>query len=117
VAIVYGGSGDWYWREAPDASSIPLVFFNALNQSFFMGFFFLLAGYFTPQSLEKKGLGPFLTDRLKRLGIPLLSYFSSYRRSPALSSECTRMMLRERPSKLSIIGPISNRIPCGFAWP
>ena len=75
VAIVYGGSGGWYWREAPNASSIPLLFFNALNQSFFMGFFFLLAGYFSPQSLEKKGVGPFFTDRLKRLGIPLLGYF------------------------------------------
>ena len=39
-----------------------------------MSAFFLLAGYFTPRSLEKKGSGSFLIDRLIRLGIPLLVY-------------------------------------------
>ncbi|MCB0163538.1 MAG: acyltransferase family protein, partial [Anaerolineae bacterium] len=38
----------------------------------FMGAFFLVAGYFTPGSFERKGPGPFLKDRLVRLGIPLL---------------------------------------------
>ena len=37
-----------------------------------MGFFFLLAGYFTPASYERKGAGAFLTDRFVRLGIPLI---------------------------------------------
>jgi len=35
-----------------------------------MGFFFLLAGYFTPRSLERKGYGHFLCDRFLRLGLP-----------------------------------------------
>jgi fucose 4-O-acetylase-like acetyltransferase len=39
-----------------------------------MGFFFLLAGYFTPASLERKGYRPFLRDRFQRLGIPLLAF-------------------------------------------
>jgi hypothetical protein len=43
----------------------PILFHAAL---------FLLAGYFTPPSLEKKGSGPFLVDQLIRLGIPLLVY-------------------------------------------
>jgi glucan biosynthesis protein C len=34
----------------------------------------LLAGYFTPGSFEKKGVGPFLRDRFIRLGIPLVVY-------------------------------------------
>ncbi len=75
VAIVYGGSGGWYWKELPDASSLPLVVFNATNQSFFMGFFFLLAGYYTPPAWERKGTRQFLTDRLLRLGVPLAGYF------------------------------------------
>jgi glucans biosynthesis protein C len=49
--------------------------FNATNQAFFMGFFFLLAGYYTPASYDRKGPQYFLTDRLLRLGVPLLVYF------------------------------------------
>jgi len=40
-----------------------------------MGFFFLLAGYYTPRALERKGGRKFLIDRLIRLGIPLTIYF------------------------------------------
>jgi len=39
-----------------------------------MGFFFLIAGYFTPGSYDRKGLGQFLQDRVIRLGIPLLVF-------------------------------------------
>ena len=44
----------------------------SFNQSFFMGMFFLISGYFVPASLEKKGSWKFIQDRLRRLGIPLL---------------------------------------------
>lgn len=74
TAIAYGGSGGWYWREEPNGSQPLLLFFNAINQAHFMGFFFLLAGYFTPSSLARKGLGRFIQDRLLRLGVPLLVY-------------------------------------------
>ncbi len=74
-AIAYGGSGGWYWREQPDASSLVLLMFNAVNQSYFMGFFFLLAGYFTPAAYERKGAARFLGERVVRLGIPLLVFF------------------------------------------
>lgn len=75
AAITYGGSGGWYWRELPNASSIPLIMLNAIDQSFFMGFFFLLSGYFMVASLERKTTAHFLVDRFVRLGIPLLVYF------------------------------------------
>jgi glucan biosynthesis protein C len=39
-----------------------------------VGFFFLIAGYFTPGSYDRKGFWPFLRDRLIRLGIPFLLY-------------------------------------------
>jgi hypothetical protein len=39
-----------------------------------MSAFFLLAGYFTPRSFERKGALQFLIDRLIRLGIPILVY-------------------------------------------
>lgn len=74
VASVYGGAGSWYWKE--NAAIVPgFVVFNAVNQSFFMGMFFLLAGYFSRGSIEKKSRVGFIKDRLARLGIPLLAYF------------------------------------------
>ena len=36
--------------------------------------FFLIAGYFTPGSYDRKGFGSFLGRRLLRLGIPFLFY-------------------------------------------
>lgn len=76
TAIAYGGAGDWMIKDpmVDEISPIFLTFFNAINQSFFMSVFFILAGYFTPHSLEKKGIKQFLVDRLIRLGIPLLVY-------------------------------------------
>lgn len=73
AAIAYGGSGSWMIKEAASDTISPIIFtlFNAINQSFFMATFFLLAGYFTPRSYEKKGPLKFVKDRLIRLGIPL----------------------------------------------
>jgi fucose 4-O-acetylase-like acetyltransferase len=51
-----------------------LTFFVVTVQAFFMGFFFLLAGYFTPASLERKGYARFIGDRFLRLGLPLLAF-------------------------------------------
>jgi len=74
AAVAYGGSGGWPIKEPPTDPISPILFliFNAVNQSYFMSFFFLLAGYFTPRSYEKKGSRSFLSGRLIRLGIPLL---------------------------------------------
>jgi Acyltransferase family len=45
-----------------------------INQAFVMGLFFLLAGYFTPVSYDRKGQWRFIADRLLRLGVPLLAF-------------------------------------------
>ncbi len=74
AAITYGASGGWYLYEAPRGSSPSLTLFTAANQAFFMGFFFLIAGYFTPGSLDRKGPARFAADRLLRLGVPLLVF-------------------------------------------
>lgn len=74
VSIVYGGAGGWYWKESPELDH-SLVAFNAVNQSFFMGLFFLLAGYFSIISLRQHGVSLFVRGRAVRLGIPLLVYF------------------------------------------
>jgi hypothetical protein len=77
TAITYGAPGGWYLNEIPgDASPTGLFFvlFVSVNQAYFMGFFFLLAGYFTPASYSRKGPARFATDRFVRLGIPLAVY-------------------------------------------
>ena len=76
AALAYGGLGNWAIQDlaVDDISPILLTMFNAVNQSYFMSAFFLLAGYFTPRSFEKKGSLRFLLDRLIRLVIPLVVY-------------------------------------------
>jgi len=78
ASLTYGGSGDWVEAlvdPAIDAvSAILLPLFNGINQSYFMSAFFLLAGYFTPRSFDKKGSKQFLKDRLIRLGVPIFIY-------------------------------------------
>ena len=76
LSITYGGEGSWYYNERPTnvLTNVVLTFHNAVCQSFFMGFLFFLAGYFTGHSYDRKGPGPFVRDRLLRLGIPMLSY-------------------------------------------
>jgi glucan biosynthesis protein C len=49
--------------------------FVLFNQAWFMGAFFLLAGYFTPGSFDRKGPTSFLKGRLVRLGIPLVVFY------------------------------------------
>jgi glucan biosynthesis protein C len=75
LAIVYGeGLSFWYVDPPKTASLVGLVMvvFVLMNQAWFMGAFFLLAGYFVPGSYDRKGPGSFLKERLIRLGIPLL---------------------------------------------
>lgn len=40
-----------------------------------MGAFFLIAGYFSPGSFDRKGVGTFIKDKLIRLGIQLLVFY------------------------------------------
>lgn len=75
-AIANGAPGDWYYDEEnlSDLGQLVMSMFVATNQAFFMGFFFFISAYFLPRSLEKKGTRQFVSERIKRLGIPLLGY-------------------------------------------
>ena len=77
AAITYGAIGGWYYREVPTDDRLEtklLIFFCTVNQAYFMGLFFLLAGYFTPAGAARHGASPYLKERLLRLGLPLLVY-------------------------------------------
>ena len=77
LAIGYGASGNNPYVEAGEISTVSTILmtlFVAINQSFFMGFFFMISSYFIPGSYDRKGTWLFIKDRLIRLGIPLLFY-------------------------------------------
>ncbi|WP_345561904.1 acyltransferase family protein [Nonomuraea rosea] len=75
VAVTYGNIPLWFYTEpAKDGSGVLLDLLVMVNQAFFMGFFFLISGFFTPGSHDRKGGRAFVRDRLVRLGIPLLVF-------------------------------------------
>src|SRR5664279_2602120 len=63
------------WQAFPvvDARhSAMFSFFVGFNDIFFMSLMFFLSGLFVYRSLERKGVGTFLRDRLSRLGLPFI---------------------------------------------
>ncbi len=76
VAMAYGAAGlAFYYVELhPSGFSRSLLIFVLANQAWFMGAFFLVAGYFTPGSFDRRGTRSFLGSRMVRLGIPLVVY-------------------------------------------
>ena len=72
----YGGIGSWYYHDPATnlLTGVLLSIPSAIGMASGMGLFFLLAGYFTPGSYDRKGPRAFLRDRLVRLGIPVLLY-------------------------------------------
>ena len=78
IAIGLGSPGSWYYivRDNPGlATTLIFTLFVAVNQAFFMSLFFAVSAYFVPRSLARKGARRFLSDRFKRLGIPLAIFF------------------------------------------
>lgn len=75
--VTYGHIPVWFYNEAPAPTDPTAAFLDILvviNQSFFMGLFFFISGYFVPRSIDRKGPGAFSRDRLIRLGLPLLAF-------------------------------------------
>jgi surface polysaccharide O-acyltransferase-like enzyme len=116
ACITYGASGGWYYKEATSRveALIPMTLFVSVNQSFFMGFFFLLAGYFTYSSYCRKGTRQFVTDRLVRLGIPLLFY--SFIFSPFLSFLVYRFTKEHTISYQRYLSGFDGWIDFGVLW-
>jgi surface polysaccharide O-acyltransferase-like enzyme len=78
--VTYGGSGWWYYLESTPVDPFSIIFFllltsiGGLFQASLLGLFFLMGGYFTPTSYDRKGVRSFWRERLLRLGIPVLLY-------------------------------------------
>jgi glucan biosynthesis protein C len=77
TAITYSHIGSWYYSDPNPVGKMSALVFLTLevhSQAFFMGLLFLLAGYFTPGALDRKGFRRFMADRFRRLGVPSLLY-------------------------------------------
>lgn len=77
AGVTYSGLGSWYYTENEEVDTISTIFFaffQTFTQAYFMSLLFMVSGYFSVISLEKKGTGTFFYGRLKRLGIPLLIF-------------------------------------------
>ncbi len=80
VMVTYVDAGWWYYKESNPVDPISsillliLVSIGGIFQTSLLGLFFLLGGYFTPKSYDRKGGYNFWKERLIRLGIPLVLY-------------------------------------------
>ncbi|MFX1477365.1 MAG: acyltransferase family protein [Promethearchaeota archaeon] len=78
--VTYGDVGWWYYKESNPIDPFSEIFFllvvsiGGVFQTSLLGLFFLLGGYFTPKSYDRKGVRSFWKERLIRLGIPLILY-------------------------------------------
>ncbi len=114
--ISFGAPGGWYFTDATTSKPalIIMTLLVATNQSFFMGFFFFLAAFFTEPSYNKKGASTFITDRLKRLGIPLLFY--SFILSPVMNFIVYKYGLHKEATFLQYLGGYDDWIDFGVLW-
>jgi surface polysaccharide O-acyltransferase-like enzyme len=113
--IAYSSSEGWYYNE-PTAfigAKLPMTMFVSINQSFFMGYFFLLAAYFTESSYTKKGASKFIKDRLIRLGVPLLFY--SFVLTPFICY-LVYYFTKEHISYLEYLSGYDSWIDLGVTW-
>jgi glucans biosynthesis protein C len=76
VAVIYGVPGGWYYSEYAGDTPSRAIFtvFAYFNRAFLLGFFFLIAAFFTPGAYDRKGPAAFMKDRVIRLGTPLVVY-------------------------------------------
>ncbi len=76
----YADFGSWTYQDiqevtlSPTVETIFVVALMSLGALFLMALFFLVSGLLTEDSIARKGLSRFVTDRLLRLGIPFAVY-------------------------------------------
>lgn len=61
-----------YWAIGDNSSSLILDVFRHASHSFRLELFFLIAGFFAALLLAKRGLIPFIRNRLSRILVPLI---------------------------------------------
>lgn len=81
TGVSYGGPGSWLFRSSIFSAGLspPLVVFECVNQSFFMGLFFWISGRMSAQALAKApsstdSLIRFIRSKSIRLGLPTVAF-------------------------------------------
>ncbi|EWT00951.1 hypothetical protein N865_05785 [Intrasporangium oryzae NRRL B-24470] len=76
ATMAWTGIGTWVFEEPPVREPLLtlLTLITAVVSLFGLPLFFLVAGYFTPRSLERKGPLRFVADRALRLLVPMTFY-------------------------------------------
>ncbi len=72
ASFAYAPANWWYYTDAQQQPLLAAFF--AVNRSFRMSLFFLIAGYFMPYVFDRKGARLYLRDRFRRFGIPILAF-------------------------------------------
>ena len=70
LSFLPGPHGIWPVQDLHRSGALAVVFFSL--HCFRMTTFFLIAGFFAHLTFHKRGARPFIKDRLKRIGIPLV---------------------------------------------
>ncbi len=114
--ITYGVEGGWYFAQKTTHTGalIPMELLAVINQSFFMGLFFFLSAYFIPGSYNRKGVARFVTDRLVRLGIPLVFY--SFVLSPVVIYLAYYFGQGHHITFIQFLGGFHDLIDFGVLW-
>ncbi|HBL23587.1 MAG TPA: hypothetical protein DDZ40_05660 [Deltaproteobacteria bacterium] len=73
VCLTYAADHGWYFYQYLDDPFTNLVLnvLMGVGRTWVLACFFLISGYFTPGSLDRKGTWSFIKDRFIRIGIPL----------------------------------------------
>lgn len=76
ISMTFGPIDGWYFYDLHKSQAITYLMYYivAVNLSFILGILFMIAGYFMPGSIKKKGVVEFWKDRLIKLFIPFLIY-------------------------------------------
>jgi peptidoglycan/LPS O-acetylase OafA/YrhL len=73
AAQAYGPTGG-VWPVEDEVTSDWFLPFYTANAAVGLGLLFLLAGYFTGHSYDRKGIERFLRERWGRIGVPLVVF-------------------------------------------
>lgn len=115
VCLTYAAHSGWYFYDYlhDPFTNLILNIVMAVGRTWVLACFFLISGYFTPPSLDRKGAWPFIKDRLVRIGIPLAIFAVLIR--PTIVYVMNRDTLSPQYSYLENILFFRNVAP-GPAW-
>jgi glucan biosynthesis protein C len=110
ICLTYTGERGWYYYDPIDDSftNLIMMLLMTINRNWVLQCFFLLSGYFTPGSLDKKGLWIYIKERLIHIGIPL-AFFVIIIRPPLY-------YFTQGSHKYSFVECIYKNIAPGPAW-